>query len=221
MGLHPENSYCWESLFWDLTPNPPPETLTLLPGPHFRRGLSEGPGTSFLLPNPKPKCAPHPPPNRLPGTGSPALLAHPLSLIANISHLFQPSPPGVYAGLPNLLWVKLVSDGLSHYLHLLPTLPGPRAWSGLAGWEEGLLPFPVHSLQGPQASWHQDFPDIQPNSVFPGTIPGVPPLSSALYTPFLTRPLNRSRECVCCLSLHPSPCSDYSWKRQLTSLGLR
>lgn len=73
LGLQPENSYCWESLFLDLTPNPLSETL--LPGPHLRIGLSGGPGTSFLLPNPKPKCPPpYPPPNRQPRpAGTPSL----------------------------------------------------------------------------------------------------------------------------------------------------
>lgn len=60
-----------------------------------------------------------------------------------------PHSTGVSAGLPNLPRVRPVLGGLSHYLHLLPTLPGPQAWSGLAGWEEGLLLFNVHSLQGP------------------------------------------------------------------------
>lgn len=130
VGLHPENSYCWESLLWDLTPNPPPETLTLLPGPHLRRGLSGGPGTSFLLPNPKRKSPPHPPPNRLPGTSGPALLAHPLSLIANISHLFQPSPHW------SICWVTQHPLG-----------------QACVGWLESLPPSPPNPPRSPGLVW--------------------------------------------------------------------
>lgn len=54
LGLHPEDSHCWESsMARFLAPKPPPEPLPLLPGPCPRKGLPGSSGTSFLLLNPK------------------------------------------------------------------------------------------------------------------------------------------------------------------------
>lgn len=78
---------------WDLTPNPPHGPLPLLPGPCLERGLAGGPGTSFLLLNPKPNLLPILLPT---GCQEPAASPYwhtlcPLSP-TNISHLFRPSP---------------------------------------------------------------------------------------------------------------------------------
>lgn len=77
---------------WDLTPNPPHRPLPLLPGGERPRRRSWN-----LIPSSQPKAQPppHPAPDRLPGTSSLSLLAHPLSLIANQHQPFIPSltPP--------------------------------------------------------------------------------------------------------------------------------
>lgn len=104
---------------------------------------------STQSPTSSPSCSRQAARNQQPlPTGTPSVpYRQPTSAIYSVPH-----PTGTSAGLPNLPWVKPVLDGLSHYLHLLPTLPGPQARSGLAGWEGGILPFHVHSFQGPTAS---------------------------------------------------------------------
>lgn len=94
-GLHPEHSFCWGPSSVGFNPKPTPwasasPSRTLSRERPHRRSWN-------LIPSSQPKAQPppHPAPDRLPGTSSLSLLAHPLSLIANQHQPFIPSltPP--------------------------------------------------------------------------------------------------------------------------------